>query len=458
MCTFTVVRVLIIVALVGTVLSTIVTTAGLASSSSSSIPLTTTKLSIRMDESRYPMLTSLFHKYYLNQPLHTLYESQLSALKGLFEAFTPGFLENIQYKNLTTSHGRINYLDIRNPDSQGKGTLILCHGYASGVGFFYSNYEHFSHKFERVIAIDWIGMGASSRYKTDKIMPVRPFYSDIVQSVFPITASDADNANLTMKDDISMKTVDYFIDSLQEFVKHEDSQLNSENFTLLGHSMGGYLVGKYALKYPSQVNGVIMASPAGLGSIPAKDRQISAYSVGVYAGLAKTFWSFNYTPQYILRLMGPDRAKNVVKTSLNRRFSSRWDDNKLSALSNYLYSISSPPASGEFSLNSLLVPIFERVVEGEPDPYKRGYRIRIVARDPIKHDLSKLGTIPLLVMFGDDDWISYPNAKQDCESLKANGLNIHYTVISKAGHHLYMDNTEEYHNSIDTFVTAHCMQ
>jgi pimeloyl-ACP methyl ester carboxylesterase len=92
----------------------------------------------------------------------------------------------------------LNYIDIQkhsedaDPDQNlikkrsKKPTLILMHGYGSGLGMFFGllhephlicliegislslsseNYELFSQRFDRVIAVDWLGMGGSSRPK-----------------------------------------------------------------------------------------------------------------------------------------------------------------------------------------------------------------------------------------------------------------------------------------------------
>ena len=70
-------------------------------------------------------------------------------------------------------------------------TLILTHGFGSGCGFFFSNYDAFASQFKRVISVDWLGMGASSR---PSCAPRLPFFGQ------PISASEAS---------------DLFIDSLE---------------------------------------------------------------------------------------------------------------------------------------------------------------------------------------------------------------------------------------------------
>ena len=55
-------------------------------------------------------------------------------------------------------------------------------------------------------------------------------------------------------------TEDYFLDSLERW--REANKI--EKFTLMGHSLGGYLSACYALKNPHRVEKLIMVSPAGI--------------------------------------------------------------------------------------------------------------------------------------------------------------------------------------------------
>jgi abhydrolase domain-containing protein 5 len=94
---------------------------------------------------------------------------------------------------------------------EGSPTLVMVHGYAASQGFFFRNFDALTSHF-KVIAIDQLGWGGSSR----------PDF--ICKS--------------------TEETESWFIDSFEEWRKAK----NLSNFILLGHSFGGYITAKYALK------------------------------------------------------------------------------------------------------------------------------------------------------------------------------------------------------------------
>ena len=117
--------------------------------------------------------------------------------------------------------------------------LVMLHGYGAGLGFFYKNFEGLSRaKGWKIYALDMLGMGRSSR------------------PPFKILAKDR-QASIT-------EAENWFIDALEEWriIKKID------RFTLLGHSLGGYLAVAYALKYPGHINKLILASPVGIPEDP----------------------------------------------------------------------------------------------------------------------------------------------------------------------------------------------
>ena len=83
----------------------------------------------------------------------------------------------------------------------------------------------------------------------------------------------------------------------------------------------------------------------------------------------------------------------------------------------------------------------------------------IFAREPILEDLGKmlgndLFRIPLLVMFGDHDWLNYNSSTEDIQYLKnVYGVNAKLDIICGAGHHLYIENPIGFAQSLITFET-----
>jgi pimeloyl-ACP methyl ester carboxylesterase len=105
-------------------------------------------------------------------------------------------------------------------------TLVMVHGYGASQGFFFRNFDALASRF-RVIAIDQLGWGGSSR------------------------------PDFTCKS--TEETEAWFIDSFEEWRKAK----NLSNFILLGHSFGGYVAAKYALKHPEHIQHLILVGSAG---------------------------------------------------------------------------------------------------------------------------------------------------------------------------------------------------
>lgn len=115
----------------------------------------------------------------------------------------------------------------------------MLHGYGAGLGFFYRNFESLSRAPGwKLYALDMLGMGRSSRPQ------------------FKIHAKDR-QGKIT-------EAENWFIDALEEW----RIKKGIDRFTLLGHSLGGYMAVAYALKYPNHLNKLILASPVGIPEDP----------------------------------------------------------------------------------------------------------------------------------------------------------------------------------------------
>jgi pimeloyl-ACP methyl ester carboxylesterase len=112
---------------------------------------------------------------------------------------------------------KISYID----QGSGDKTIILVHGLASNAGFWRYNIPELAKHF-RVIAVDLPGYGKSEKGDYSYTMS---FYAEQIKKLI---------------DELQLKNVVY-----------------------VGHSMGGQIGIKLAIKYPTLLNKLILASPAG---------------------------------------------------------------------------------------------------------------------------------------------------------------------------------------------------
>ncbi|KAI8360942.1 Alpha/Beta hydrolase protein [Mortierella sp. GBAus27b] len=239
------------------------------------------------------------------------------------------------------------------PPAPGERAIVVCHGYGAGLGFFYRNYLSLSQiPNSKIYAIDWLGMGSSSRPD------------------FKFKHTSKTSMQQVVKD-----SEDFFVEGLEEW--RQIQQI--EKMVLVGHSLGGYLSAVYALKYPERVEKLILVSPVGIPENPeaqkaplptppseqdsdeasstppqTPQRQSPAPPSSLFRKLALGAWERNITPQSIMRFTGPF-GPSLVAAYTSRRFAFLEED-ELRDLNNYIYHISSKSGSGEYALATILAP------------------------------------------------------------------------------------------------------
>lgn len=312
---------------------------------------------------------------------------------------------------------------------------------------FVDNFDALTSYYDKVIAVDWLGMGSSSRTST------RVTRLSLIESMTKCATKEEHEK------EVAKQVTDEFIDSLEDLRKQE----KIENFVLAGHSLGGYLVGKYALKYPKEVKGLILISPVGIPEQPAKEDRVDPAAIDWRINFMAKLWNFNITPQSLIRVMG-SRGPELVENFIGRRFSQRWSGDELKYISDYFYHITAAPGNGEYALNALLEPIFVKNQSksnrsprqsskkgGEEEDNedklnerrKGGYRTGVFAKNPLENELSTV-KFPILLVYGDNDWLYYPGASNSIDMWKNAGINAKLAIISNAGHHLYLENSEDF--------------
>lgn len=287
------------------------------------------------------------------------------------------------------------------------------------MGFFYRNIEGLlgNSNVERLLCFDWLGMGGSERIscRASPRMPLIPCCDS------KLSTSEA---------------VGFFIDPLEDWLRYQ----NLSNVTLVGHSLGGYLSMRYVVKYPGRIDKLVLASPVGFPSVPVDSLPRGQMPLGLK--LLDTLWSKNFTPQQIVRFLGGVQGKKAVKRVLKARLGQSISDHEAEILGDYFYHITCAKASGEYAMNSLLKPV------------ATSRSAHVYAREDLETLAltgDSFGLSSFRVMFGDHDWMRQgePSARTVSKYLnERHGLDTSVSILNNAGHHLYMDNPQEFHTTI----------
>mmetsp|Transcript_12598 Transcript_12598/g.18871 ORF Transcript_12598/g.18871 Transcript_12598/m.18871 type:complete len:406 (-) Transcript_12598:333-1550(-) len=328
-------------------------------------------------------------------------------------------------------------------------TIILTHGFGSGLGFFYRNINDLlqSEKVSRVICIDWLGMGGSDR---------PPCWESPVRSLFHSSSSTSNGFSLCNSRFTPSRALDFFLDPMEQVLQHDNSNEDGlyfhpdEKICLVGHSLGGYLAARFAMRNSNKSNGsganiskLILASPVGFQPPPPPGQRLPFSNLPPAMRLLDALWSANFTPQQIIRLMGDKRGKRMVERALRGRIPHLLPSD-VELLAEYFYHITVAPPSGEYAMNSLLEPAVAS--EGGAGVYAReSLGGGIMTEMLSQHGESSIQSVK--VLFGDRDWMSFNQsaAVKEMEEIQSKlGIDANVHVLSGAGHHLYLDNADAF--------------
>ncbi|KAK9366723.1 Alpha/Beta hydrolase protein [Lipomyces kononenkoae] len=367
----------------------------------------------------------------MSQWLHTpsldLAEHKVLSFLPFFP--TPDATRKAESKMVELSKGRsLNEFEITRTTEAVEEELVVLHGYGAGLGFFYRNFDGLSQiPGWRLHALDLLGYGRSSRPR------------------FKIKAKD--------KYEAVHAAEDWFIDSLEEWREKK----GIEKFTLMAHSMGGYIGVAYALRHPERIKKLILVSPAGVPRDPWVVHEDEAHPPS--SGLSSEFtrsqadttkhsarpadkratelkrpiptwlvflWERHVSPFSFVRYTGP-LGPQLVSLWTSNRFSLLPQD-EANALHEYVLGLFTARGSGEYAITRLLAP---------------GAYARIALLDRI-HELR----VPTLWMYGENDWMDIKAGAKAASKMRANGVASACVVIEKAGHHLYLDNPESFNAAV----------
>lgn len=271
-------------------------------------------------------------------------------------------------------------------------TIVMVHGYGASQGFFFRNFDALAKRF-KVIAIDQLGWGGSSR------------------------------PDFTCKS--TEETEAWFIDSFEEWRKAK----NLSNFILLGHSFGGYVVSKYALKHPEHVQHLILVGSAGFSSETDMSERLSQFRATWKGAIFNHLWESNFTPQKVVRGLGP-WGPDLVRKYTSARFSVYGSGDVLNEeesklLTDYVYHTLAAKASGELCLKYI-------------------FSFGAFTRKPLLHSASEW-KVPTTFIYGHQDWMSYQGAQEARKLMK---VPCEIIRVPQAGHFVFIENPSGFHSAV----------
>eukprot|EP01012_Entosiphon_sulcatum_P013786 TRINITY_DN18980_c0_g1_i1.p1 TRINITY_DN18980_c0_g1~~TRINITY_DN18980_c0_g1_i1.p1 ORF type:complete len:504 (-),score=48.04 TRINITY_DN18980_c0_g1_i1:124-1635(-) len=254
--------------------------------------------------------------------------------------------------------------------------LVLIHGMAAGLGLWVANLESLAEVYT-VYALDLPGFGRSDRVAFEGSEP--------------------------------QEGEAYFVDHVEAW---RCAMGLDEPFSLLGHSMGGYLAAAYATRYPHYVRHLLLEDPWGV------DRKPEDWDQGVdwhWRVFANVMTSFN--PLAFVRLAGPWGPDVLLNfhSDLAEKYRRLFRGAKRPVL-DYIYHINALKPEGEDAFATMTDnfawskrPLLERLPQELPK------------------------TVPVSIVWGSDSWLDVDSGRRLAEHIGAT-----FTMLP-GGHHLHIE-------------------
>jgi len=277
-----------------------------------------------------------------------------------------------------------------NSDSP-KMPLVLLHGLGAGVGLWCLNLDAFA-AHRPVYAIDVLGFGRSSR---------------------PDFSSDA------------MEVERQLVQSVEEWRR----EMKLSDMILLGHSMGGFVAGAYAIAYPDRVKHLILADPWGLPPRPPAEETKRAKLPWWARALLYTMEPLN--PLWAIRVAGPFGQKLVEKfrPDLVSKFSIAVDGDA-QAVSQYIFQCNAQRPSGESAFHALNSGL--------------GW-----AKNPLVSRIDQLSEdTPITIMYGSRSWMDSSAGQLLLDKRPESSYTAIKTIMG-AGHHIYADKSDIFNETVN---------
>lgn len=335
----------------------------------------------------------------------------------------------------------INQWHFHNSDaSEVKIPTLLIHGYAASSMAYYRTFQGLTDKIQDLYAIDLPSNGLSNEIplilEGQAPSPLKVEVHKDGNRFKIIERMDAEHHKSMIK-----QYEDYYLDSIERWRKNN----GIDRFNLVGHSFGGYIAFKYAVKYPRVVERLGLISPLGVESniySVNNDWQLNKIYDMELTDPASRMYSKNWEiPKVLferqtelLRWLGPIGAKlcwNYISASYNQLPTMEYK--------NYIFELLYGKGGIPKTARKVFTGIFTR---------------SLLAKDPMMDSTDKLSAKKVLLLYGDRDWMNNYAGYRMVELLnqKRGQGYATYDEVLDARHNLFLDNPDSFNDKLIQFL------
>lgn len=300
----------------------------------------------------------------------------------------------VQQCDVNVSGGHVHCLRVTREGAEpiNEDPVVVLHGFAGGAAMWARNMEGFLSAEGAVgYFIDCPGFGRSTRY--------------------PFKGSSPEDGE------------DFFLSILAKFAE----ALSLDRFTIVGHSMGGFLAAKYTLKHPQQIKRLILVDPWGIQERPEDFEERMSQRWGWKGSVIRKVAGWGISPLSVPRLLGPFGPGLIpkVRPDIAQKWGSAFS--RPEAIGDYIWHCNSQtPATGDEAFMAMQQPV-------------------AYAHRPVSSRFGEFPPdLPIHFIYGDSTWMSSDDAREF--AARRPGTTLEF--ISGARHHPYADNAPDFNKAL----------
>jgi len=210
------------------------------------------------------------------------------------------------------------------------------------------------------------GLGGSLERWSEIIPFLSKYYRLLIPDIIGFGYSDKPHAEYNM---------DFFIKFIQRFLQIMDI----DNLHIIGSSFGGLLALEYTIRFPKDINKLVLISPAGMMNhiTPALNQYISAALYPTFYNVATAYYEMVYDP----RMIREDSIEDFIKRM-------NLSNSKFAFMSTLISLKNHPQLTDRLNINTPTLIIWGRNDKLMPLRYAKKFKIpnsRLVIFDQCGH-------------------------------------------------------------------------